>query len=135
MYLLDTDIVIFSLKGVPEVVENLRRRRRDPLALSVITYGELVWGAEKSERRVENLARVHRVAELYPILEVTRAVMDAFGVLKADLETAGPPIDDFDLLIGATALVHGCCIVTGNARHFRRIRGLDVEDWTVADGT
>ena len=129
MYLLDTDIIIYSLKGVSQVVENLRRRRSAYMALSVVTYGELVFGAECSERRSENLARVYRTAEIYPILPVTRAVMDSFGVLKADLRQKGKTIDDFDLLVAATALGHGLTLISNNLRHFQPIPGLRVENW------
>jgi tRNA(fMet)-specific endonuclease VapC len=132
MYLLDTDTVIYGLKGVPAVVENMRRRRASPMALSVVTYGELVFGAEKSEKRTQNLASVHRVAELYPILPVTRAIMDTFGPVKAELHREGERIDDFDLLVAATALVHGLTLVTNNTRHFERVEDLAIENWTTA---
>lgn len=132
MYLLDTDTVICALKGVPEVIRGFERHRADRMAISVITYGELVFGAERSARRTENLARVSRVAELYPVVEVSRAVMDTFGRQKADLTRRGRPLDDFDLLIAATALTEGSCLVTGNTGHFNRIPGLRLENWMLA---
>jgi predicted nucleic acid-binding protein len=49
--------------------------------------------------------------------------------LKADLRKNGTPVDDFDLLIGATALTLGYCVVTNNERHFSKIPGLDVVNW------
>lgn len=129
MYLLDTDIIIYSLKGVPAVVENLREHRNAYMALSVVSYGELVYGAEHSERRSQNLARIHRTAEIYPILPATRAIMDSFGRLKAELQSSGTTLDDFDLLVGTTALVHGLTVVTNNARQFARIPGLVTQNW------
>jgi len=53
------------------------------------------------------------------------------GDLLAHLSTTGQPIDVEDVLIGATAVVRGLTVVTNNVRHFRRIPGLPVEDWTV----
>jgi tRNA(fMet)-specific endonuclease VapC len=132
MYLIDTNIIIYSLKGVPEVVEHFRRAATQPKAISVITYGELMYGAMKSTRTQENLARVRRVAELFPVIDVSRGVMETFSALKAELEGRGTRLDDLDLVIAATALVHGSRLVTRNTKHFRRVPGLEIEDWTDA---
>ena len=130
MFLLDTDILIYSLKGVPEVVENLRAHAKDPKALSVITYGELIYGAQKSEHVHENLAKVHRIKEIFPVIELTCLIMDTFGSLKAELNRKGSVVDDFDLIIGATALTMGYCIVTNNESHFRKIPEVKYTNWS-----
>jgi tRNA(fMet)-specific endonuclease VapC len=135
MYLIDTDTIIFALKGVPAVVAGFERHRTAPMAISVVTYGELLYGAMKSARRHENLARVRRVAEIYPVIDVSRGVMDTFGALKADLEKKGKRIDDFDLVIASTALMLGYGVVTNNERHFRVIPGLRTENWSRAPAT
>jgi len=67
--------------------------------------------------------------ENYPMIDVTRPVMDCFGEVKAHLEKSGTPIDDFDLLIGCTALTMNYAIVTNNVRHYQRIPGLKVVNW------
>jgi tRNA(fMet)-specific endonuclease VapC len=131
MYLIDTDIMIYSLKGVDEVVERFRSTATQPKAISVITYGELLFGAKKSQQQRDNLARIHRVAEIFPVIDVTRSVMETFSSIKVDLESKGQPLDDFDLLIAATALVTGYCLVTNNERHFRRIPDLTIENWSL----
>lgn len=129
MYLIDTDIMIYALKGHVEVVRRFREHVAQPKALSVVTYGELVFGAMKSERPEENMARVRRIAELFPVIDVSRGIMETFASLKAPLVRSGSSIDDFDLVIAATALSLGYKLVTNNERHFRRIQGLDVENW------
>jgi predicted nucleic acid-binding protein len=129
MYLLDTDMIIYCLKNVELVVRNFREHRRARMSLSVITYGELVYGAENSQQRNQNLSRVHRVAEIYPVLPVTCAVMETFGDLKADLRRQGRTVDDFDLVIAATALSHAQTLVTNNTLHFEGIPGLKLENW------
>ena len=129
MYLIDTDIIIYSLKGVPSVVEAFRERRDKPMAISVVTYGELVYGAQKSASPHENMAKVRRIAEIFPVVEVSRGVMDTFGSLKAALEKSGEPLDDFDIMIASTAMMLGYTLVTNNTRHFSRITGLPVENW------
>lgn len=129
MYLLDTDTLIYLLKGHGTVVEHFKACVDRPKAISVITYGELVFGCRKSERVAENLARVHRLAELYPIIEITRSVMDSFGEIKASLSADGTTVDDFDLLIGCTALTLNYAVVSNNTKHYRKIPGLRVVNW------
>jgi tRNA(fMet)-specific endonuclease VapC len=131
MYLLDTDILIFFLKGHERVTGKFRNSAGDPKALSVISYGELLYGAHKSARSNENLAKVYRLAEIYPVIEISRAVMDCFGGMKAELSRDGVSVDDFDLLIGSTALTMNYTVVTNNVNHFSRIPGLQVENWTI----
>lgn len=130
MYLLDTDTLIYSLKGESTVLDNFKKHAAEPKAVSVITYGELVFGAQGSQRITENLAKVYRLKEIFPLVDVTPAIMDIFGALKADLRKNGTPVDDFDLLIGATALTMGYCVVTNNERHYAKISGLEVVNWS-----
>ncbi len=130
MYLLDTDTVIYFLKGNETVTGNFKAHMDTPKALSVITYGELVYGCRKSQRPTANLAKIYRLAEIYPVIDVTRAVMDSFGDIKAQLSAAGHMVDDFDLLIGCTALTLNYAVVTNNTRHYEMISGLRVINWS-----
>lgn len=130
MYLLDTDILIYSLKGEPTVIENIKRHASDPKAISVITYGELIFGAQLSQKVMENLAKAHRIKEIFPLIEITPSIVETFGAMKADLRRNGTPVDDFDLLIGATALTMGYSVVTNNEKHFKKIPGLTINNWT-----
>lgn len=129
VYLIDTDIIIYSFKGNSTVGDNLRSHRTEPIMISVITYGEIVYGARKSNQIERNLATAHRVAEIYPMLPVTQAVIETFAGIRANLETAGTPLDDMDLLIAATALSHNLTLVSNNKKHFSRIAGLSVTNW------
>ena len=129
MYLLDTDTLIYFLKGNEIVVENFKNNTNMPKAISIVTYGEMIYGARKSERVSQNLAKVHRLAEIYPIVDITRSVMDSFGEIKATLSTIGITVDDFDLLIGCTALTLNYAIVTNNTKHYQKIPGLRVVNW------
>jgi len=131
MYLLDTDTLIYFLKGENNVVKNFRDHESQPKAISVISYGEMIYGAEKSERVSQNMAKVHQLAELYPIIEIGRSVMDSFGEIKASLSCGGITVDDFDLLIGCTALTLNYTVVTNNIKHYQRIPGLSVVNWAV----
>jgi tRNA(fMet)-specific endonuclease VapC len=132
MYLLDTDTIIYAIKGERQVTRRLEETAGQPKAVSVITYGELFFGAMKSAAPQANLAKVRRVGELFPVIEVSRAVMETFGSLKAELQNRGEAVDDFDLVIASTALVHSYSLVTNNERHFRNIPGLRLENWVRA---
>ncbi len=129
MYLVDTNILIYGLNGHERVMARLREVASVPKAVSVISYGELLYGAQKSARPAANLARVRRLREILPIADVTPAVMETFGLLKADLEAGGRRLDDFDLVIASTALTLGYRLVTNNEKHFARIEGLALESW------
>ena len=132
MYLLDTDIIIYFLKGVPEVIRNVGAHTVDPKALSAVTYGELVFGAMKSSRPIENMAKVRRVTELFPVIDASRAILETFGTIKADIEKRGKRIDDFDLLIAATALYLNYTVATNNEKHYQYVQGLSVKNWAKA---
>lgn len=129
-YLIDTDIVIYSIKKHEKVSERFILYKDMPKSLSVITYGELIYGARKSKNVEKNLTNVHKLTELFPIIDISPLIMEKFGELKASLERSGMVIDDMDLLIASTALTHNLILVTNNQRHFSRIEGLKIENWS-----
>lgn len=129
-YLIDTDILIYSMKGKEGVVERFKANRNYSKAMSVITYGELIHGAKKSKYVEKNLANVRRLVEIFPIINITPVIMETFGELKAKLEKSGKIIDDMDLLIGSTALAHNLILVTNNVKHFEKIDELEIENWS-----
>jgi len=130
MYLIDTDILIYSLKNHPIVQENFKIHASKPKAISVISYGELYFGALKSQFPEKNLAIVRRIAELFPLIDITTSVIETYAELKVKLQKSGAPLADLDLLIASTALTLNFILVTNNEKHFKRIPGLDIENWT-----
>jgi len=129
MYLLDTDTVVYILKGHPTVEQNLQRHPHDPMKLCVTTLMELYYGAYKSRKVTSNLAKVRTLDRSLEILPVGQEVVETFGMEKAKLERHGTPLDDFDLLLGCCALAHNLTLVTNNVRHFKKIDGLKVVNW------
>jgi len=129
MYLLDTDIIIYILKGHPVLQENLRRHLNDPLQISIVTCLELYYGAYKSEQVTGNLAKVKKIEETLEVIPLGTETAEIFGRLKAQLEIKGTRLDDFDLMIAACALTHNLTLVTNNEMHFQRIDGLKVTNW------
>jgi tRNA(fMet)-specific endonuclease VapC len=128
-YLIDTDILIYSLKGTLKVQKNFTLNKNSPKSISVITYGELIFGAKKSNNREKNLATVYRIGELFPVIELTKGIVETFGEVKASLQKTGKSLEDFDLLIGSTALYLNYTLVTNNVRHFSKIPDLRIENW------
>ena len=134
MYLLDTDTVIYALKGQPEVLRNLALHADDPLGMSVITLMELYYGAFRSQQVAGNLATVRSLEKSLQVWDLQADAAEVFGALKAQLESDGNRLDDFDLGIAACALVHNLTLVTHNSAHFTRVRGLRLDDWCAAPG-
>lgn len=128
-YLIDTDIIIYSLKGNERIRKWMFDNQNIPKYISVITYGELTYGAEKSEHPEKNIATVRRIGELFPVVDVNRGIIEIFGQVKAKLEMQGNRIEDMNLLIAATALYMNMVLVTNNKKHFLRIPDLILENW------
>lgn len=128
-YLIDTDIVIYSIKGNRIVQNRFMQNENIPKAISVITYGELLFGAKKSKNVGKNLAVVYRIKELFPIIEIDKAVIETFSDIKVNMQKTDNLVDDMDLLIASTALTMNCTLVTNNEKHFSRIKGLNIENW------
>ena len=128
-YLIDTDVIIYSLKGNPAVRDWMLANQNIPKFMSVISYGELLYGAGKSMHPDKNLAVARRVAELFPVIDLGKGIMEVFSGLKTKLERAGTKLDDMDLMIGATAIYMNLSLVTNNKRHFERIDDLELASW------
>jgi tRNA(fMet)-specific endonuclease VapC len=129
-FLLDTDIFIYIRQNRPEgVSRRFRRLSPDEAAISVITYGELLYGAARSGRRADGLRRLHEITDLLPVLPLPESAAEAYGELRAELESKGQMIGNNDLWIAAHALEAGLILVTNNEKEFRRVRGLKVQNW------
>ena len=128
-YLIDTDIVINSIKGNKKVNQKISEYAAIPKAISIVTFGELLYGAKRSIQRDKNTSIVYRLAEVFPIIGITRSTIEAFTDVKMALDVKGERIEDFDLLIAATALSLNYTLVTNNTKHYKRIKGLLLENW------
>jgi len=129
-YLLDTNICIYIRQKRPEeVLHRFRKLRVGEAALSVITYGELLYGAMKSEQRREALERLHELIQFLPALAMPETAAEAYGAIRAELESKGEMIGNNDLWIAAHAMAAGLTLVTNNEKEFRRVRGLKIQNW------
>lgn len=97
--------------------------------ISEITLAELKFGVENSKNPEKNRLTLADFLTGVTILPVFPA-LDLYAKEKARLRKAGTPVDDFEPMVGATAVSHGLTMVTNNTDHFKRINGIDLEDWT-----
>jgi tRNA(fMet)-specific endonuclease VapC len=128
-YLVDTNIAIYYMKGKFDLNKKFHALPVDALFISEITLAELKYGVENSEKPEKNRKALADFLTGVTVLPIFHA-LDLYAKEKARLRKAGTPVDDFDLLIGATAVTHGLTMVTNNTDRFKRISGIDLEDWT-----
>jgi tRNA(fMet)-specific endonuclease VapC len=129
VYLLDTNIFIYIRQGRPEAVRRFSKLRAGEAAVSIISYGELFFGAAKRGQRPEDLERLRALMQLLPCLTLPEAAAEIYGAVRAELESKGQAISNNDLWIAAHALASGLTLVTNNEKEFRRVRGLKVQNW------
>jgi tRNA(fMet)-specific endonuclease VapC len=131
-YLLDTNICIYIRQKKPhEVLRRFHALRSGEAAISVITFGELFYAAEKSSQRTTATERVQELALLIPPLPLPENAAAHYGVIRAALRAQGEMIGSNDLWIAAHALADRLTLVTNNEKEFRRVHGLRIENWTV----
>lgn len=127
MKILDTDHCIAVIRGQLQLTHHLQSGVE--LAVTVISIGELVHGAEKSDRPVHHRVMVDAVLASLKVLPFELEAARHFGELKAVLERSGMRLADIDLQIASIALQHQSPLVTHTRRHFQRIPRLILEDW------
>jgi tRNA(fMet)-specific endonuclease VapC len=130
-YMLDTDICIYiSKRRPPEVKARFERMKPGQMVMSVITYGELYYGASKSNQRAKALSELDTTIRGIPVEDLTATVSEKYGIIRAALEKQGRAIGNNDLWIAAHAMSLGLILATNNDREFLRVTGLSVENWT-----
>jgi tRNA(fMet)-specific endonuclease VapC len=129
-YLLDTDICIYIRRErPPKILARFAKLERGEVGISVITYGELAYGAAKSAEPERAASGLQRLIELLPVLPLPEEAGKAYGALRAALATRGDLIGPNDLWIAAHAITSGLVLVTNNEREFKRVKGLRLENW------
>ena len=129
IYMLDTDTVSFLVRKNPSIVRNLVKHEDDEICISAITYAELRFGLEK--RGSEKLFNeVSTVMGKVSIVNFDDSQSELYGKIRLELEKTGTVIGDMDMLIAAAAFSSGAILVSHNKKHFSKIKGLKVEDWS-----
>ena len=130
-YLLDTDTFVYIRRGRPEGARTrFHRLQPGEAVLSVVTYGELIYGIEKRQVGPEPLQRLEELTQIVQVMPLLPEVAGIYGAIRAALSTKGELIGSNDLWIAAHAIFLDLILVTNNEREFRRVPDLKIENWT-----
>ena len=127
-YLLDTNICVYFLKGLFNLDKKIEKAGTENCFVSEITIAELKFGAENSEYQEKNRKTVDEFVSKFTIIPIFNS-LDIYAKEKARLRKKGLPLDDFDLLIGTTAISNNLTLVTRNISDFERLKGIEIENW------
>ncbi len=130
-YLLDTNSCIYLIRNKPiNVLKKLRKFKISDIGISSITLSELEYGVAKSARKEKNREALIKFVVPLEIVAYDDKAAVHYGEIRTFLEKKGTPIGAMDLLIGAHARSMTVTLVTNNLREFKKIPGLQVENWT-----
>lgn len=129
-YLLDTNVCVDYLnRRYASVVERIQASSPEDICLSSVVIAELRYGADKSERSLENHGKIDVLVNELVCVDFDAEAAAAFGRIRWELEQRGEPIGPYDMLIAAHAVSLGLVLVSDNLRELRRVPGLAVENW------
>jgi len=130
MYLLDTNIVSYWMRGDPAVTAQIKKRSPSDLSLSAITLAEIWYGIEKSPvKKKERGSKIEKISSLLNLYPFDEAGARSYAIIRARLEARGVKISERDTQIAAIAVANGLTLVTHNVNEFFRVDNLSVEDW------
>ncbi len=128
-YLLDTNIVIYTMKNRPHQVKRHFQQHEGQMGISAVTVGELVFGAEHSQQIERNLADIEAMVARLEVLPFDKNAAYHFGQVRAALYSMGRPIGAYDMMIAGHARATGLILITNNVNEFERVPGLLIENW------
>ncbi len=130
-YLLDTNICIYIRRQKPQsILDRFAQLKSGEAAISIITYGELHYGAQKSQHSMRAMRELQDLMTALPVLPMPIDAGRSYGEIRAFLEKRGESIGGNDLWIAAHAKSIGMILVTNNEREFCRVPDLIIENWT-----
>ena len=97
--------------------------------MSLVTYGELEFGALKSNNSSKALGILQELKNYIPVLSADESVVEHYANIRADLAAKGTPIGNNDLWIAAHARALGHILVSNNIKEFERVENLQLENW------
>jgi tRNA(fMet)-specific endonuclease VapC len=129
--LIDTDILSYYFKGNDTVLNNFEKylSHYDLIETSIITYYEIVGGL-LAKNALKQLNVFEKFISDNIVIPLTESSAKISSELFSTLKQTGNIVDDIDLLIAGIAIDNELILVTNNERHFKRIPGLKVENWT-----
>jgi tRNA(fMet)-specific endonuclease VapC len=133
MYMLDTNICIYIIKKQPiSVLQRFESLALGSVAMSLVTYGELRFGALRSDNAKKALDILDEIAAYIPVLPMSFEAAKEYADIRVNLNAKGMPIGNNDLWIAAHARALGHTLVTNNVREFERVENLKLDNWVLA---
>lgn len=133
-FMLDTDTCIYLIKRRPlSVLNRFEVLREGSVGMSVVTWGELQYGAMGSENSMKALNVLEKLQVVIPVVSLSSDVANEYGQIRSTLGKRGEIIGNNDLWIAAHALARGLRLVTNNTREFSRVPGLEIENWATQE--
>lgn len=128
--MLDTDTSIYIIKKRPvSAKKQFDKLSMDQVCVSVVTYAELLYGAEHSASQERNRASVNDFIRYLTVHDWTNEAAEHYSVIRHALDAIGTPIGSMDLMIAAHAKSLNAVLITNNERHFSRVNGLRLVNW------
>ncbi|MBO6117480.1 MAG: type II toxin-antitoxin system VapC family toxin [Bacteroidales bacterium] len=127
-YLLDTNICIFFIRGMYGIDKFILERGEANCFISDITVAELLYGAQKSNNPNKSLQITNEFINSFSVIHIYDS-LETYADNRVLLEKQGQKLDDFDLLIGSTAVKNNMVMVTDNVKHLSRIPNINIENW------
>ncbi|QFS84807.1 tRNA(fMet)-specific endonuclease VapC [Roseivivax sp. THAF197b] len=128
-YMLDTNILIYTIKNKPEAVRKQFEAHDGEMCASSVTAMELLYGAHKSQFVRRNLDVIEGLLGRIDILDFDLSAAEHAGQIRAELATSGTSIGPFDVMIAGHARSRGMCLITNNEGEFSRVSGLRLGNW------
>ena len=130
MYLLDTNIISYWMRGDKRVIDRIKKHSPSSLALSTVTLAEILYGIEKSPmKKKERRLKIKQISSLLGLYSFDEAAAGEYAVIRVQLEREGMVISERDTQIASIAMANKLIVVTHNVKEFGRIGKLKVEDW------
>ena len=127
--MLDTNIVIYTIRNRPQKVRDAFKQHQTQMCISAVTLGELIYGAERSSQPERNLQDIEELVARLEVVPFEERAAEHFGQLRAELYGIGQPIGPYDMMIAGHARALGLILVTNNIKEFERVPGLRIENW------
>lgn len=127
-YLLDTNICVYFMRGKRVIASKFAEIGQEHFFISEMTLGELLYGAQCSDRPSENTNAVYVFCKYVTVIPASE-IWEEFAIQKAHLRQKGLLIEDADIIIGATAIANKMVMVTENTKHLGRLDGITIENW------
>lgn len=132
MYMLDTNICIYIIKKKPlSVFQKFESLPVGSVSMSLVTYGELEFGALRSNNAKKALDILDELSAYIPVLPMPVDAAKEYADIRANLSANGLPIGNNDLWIAAHSRTLGHTLVTNNVREFERVENLKLDNWVL----